>query len=80
MEQIIIELNDKAKAQMLYELLSALDFISSIKTRKGTQLKTSKKPKTESDFFTMAGLWSGREVNLTSIRKQAWPRQPYDLV
>ena len=25
------------------------------------------------DFFSMAGLWEGREVSLTSIRQKAWP-------
>ena len=27
------------------------------------------------DFFSMAGLWEGREVTLASIRQKAWPRQ-----
>ena len=27
----------------------------------------------EDDFFSLAGLWSGREVTLDSIRQKAWP-------
>jgi hypothetical protein len=76
MEQIVIELKDKAKAQMLYKLLSALDFVSSVKTSKSADIKThAKKSKEQLDFFALAGLWSDREINLESLRKQAWPRQ-----
>lgn len=27
------------------------------------------------DFFTYAGIWANRDVDLTSIRKDAWPQR-----
>jgi len=76
MEQIIIQVEDKEKAILLLELLTALDFVSSVKTshKEGTEKDTtvSEEP---SDFFSLAGLWEDREISLESIRQKAWPRQ-----
>ena len=27
----------------------------------------------ENDFFALAGLWRGRDINPASLRKKAWP-------
>lgn len=76
MEEIVVQLKDKAKAQMLSEFLMALDFVSSVKTSVEKSSKGSpKRQKKQEDFFASAGLWSNREVSLESIRKQAWPRR-----
>lgn len=76
MEEIVVQLKDKAKAQMLSEFLMALDFVSSVKTSVEKPSKVpSKRQKKEEDFFALAGLWNNREVSLESRRKQAWPRQ-----
>ena len=29
----------------------------------------------ENDFFALAGLWEGRNIELASLRKKAWPEQ-----
>ena len=76
MEEIVVQLKDKTKAQMLSEFLMALDFVSSVKTNMDHPSKvSSRRPKKQEDFFASAGLWSNREINLDSIRKRAWPRQ-----
>lgn len=76
MEEIVVQLKDKAKAQLLSEFLMALDFVSSVKTSVEKTSKVSpKRQKKEEDFFALAGLWNNREVSLASLRKQAWPRQ-----
>ena len=76
MEEIIIQLKGKAKARMLSEFLTALDFVSSVTLRGGKKSKTAaKQPKAAGDFSALAGLWGDRDVTLESIRKQAWPRQ-----
>jgi hypothetical protein len=76
MEQIIIQVKDKGKAQMLFELLTALDFVSSIKTSEteDPELSTTT-PEEPFDFFSLAGLWADRDISLESIRQKAWPRQ-----
>jgi len=76
MQEIIVQLKDKTKARLLSEFLTALDFVSSVRISGEKTTKTAvKQPKTAGDFFTLAGLWSGRDVTLESIRKRAWPRQ-----
>ena len=74
MEQIVVLIKDKAKAKMLLELLSALDFVDSVKTSVSEEVEEadSEEP---TDFFSLAGLWQGREISLESIRQKTWPRQ-----
>ncbi len=76
MEQIIIQVKDKAKAKMLLELLVALDFVNSVKTSGTEEVEQGLTgPEESSDFFSLAGLWADRDINLESIRQKAWPRQ-----
>ena len=41
-----------------------LDFAEFVKARSSQD---------EGDFFAMAGLWEGRDVDQAQLRKQAWP-------
>lgn len=71
MEQITIQVKSKQKARALIDFLKSLDFIEDISAspaalQKGSGVK-------EIDFFDLAGIWSGRELTLDSIRSQAWP-------
>jgi pheromone shutdown protein TraB len=66
MEQLLVEVKSKEKAKMLFELLSALDFVEQVKTGSVDNLTAPEEP---SDFFALAGLWAGREVSLESIRE-----------
>ena len=72
MEQIVIQVKDKKKAQALKDFLQTLDFVESVSqpglNKKGRQIKSV-------DFFSMAGLWAGREISQESIRKEAWPQR-----
>jgi hypothetical protein len=75
MEQIIIQVRDKEKAKVLFELLTALNFVDSVQTSGAEEVegKTAVREETE-DFFALAGLWQDREVTVESIREKAWPR------
>ena len=76
MEQIIIQVKDKKKAYLLRDLLSSLDFVDSIKTTEATSMEEDQLTDEKTvDFFSTAGLWGGRKIDLTSIRPKAWPRQ-----
>jgi hypothetical protein len=76
MEQIIIQVKDKKKAQLLRDLLSSLDFVDSVKTTEITAIDGGQAiEENPVDFFSVAGLWSDREIDLTSICQKAWPRQ-----
>lgn len=76
MEQIVIQVKDKKKAQMLRDLLNSLDFVDSVQITETTGIEKDQTTDEKTvDFFSMAGLWSDREIDLTSIRQKAWPRQ-----
>jgi hypothetical protein len=72
MEQIVIQVKDKKKAQALKDFLQTLDFVESVSqpwlSKKGRQTKSV-------DFFSLAGLWAGREISQESLRKEAWPQR-----
>lgn len=36
-------------------------------------LIASKSPPQDEDFFALAGLWEGRDIDLSQLREQAWP-------
>ncbi len=78
MQQIVIHIQNKKKANVLLELLNELDFIDllSVSGQKDDDEKMESPEKRE-DFFSLAGLWSGRDISVASIRKKAWPRR-YD--
>ena len=64
MEQIVIEVSDKEKADMLFKLLNSLDFIDFVSPRVGENMKTTTtvRGKNHLDFFSLAGLWKYRAV------------------
>lgn len=71
MTQLIVQLDNDEKAEMLSEMLSALTFVDSVKLMKEQgQVKND----TE-DFFSLAGLWKNRDISAESIRKEAWPER-----
>ena len=77
MHYITVEVQDHQKAQQLYAVLQALDFVTQISTddnQEGFLLREETPDRTE-EFFSYAGLWADREISVTTLRKQAWPRQ-----
>lgn len=74
MERIIVQVKDKEKAKMLSEFLAALDFVSSVETGGAGEFESDSGTAEGSlDFFSLAGLWAGRDISLGSIRQKAWP-------
>ena len=76
MEQFVVQVKDKHKAKMLLELLTSLDFVNIVKNN--LQEDKDHQPgvrKRKTDFFSFAGLWANRDINIQSIRRQAWPGQ-----
>jgi len=72
MEQIIIRIKDRKKAQTLIDFLKSLDFVESI-TEKELPGVGETETVDEKEFFAMAGLWQGRDISLKAIREKAWP-------
>jgi len=76
MEQFVVQVKDKHKARILLELLTSLDFVNIVKKN---PIKDKDHPsgvqKRKTDFFSFAGLWTNRDINIQSIRRQAWPGQ-----
>jgi len=38
-------------------------------------LIASKSPHQDEDFFALAGLWEGRDIDLNQLRGEAWPER-----
>jgi hypothetical protein len=72
MVEIIIRVSDEYKAQILRELLASLDFVEAIDSHDVEVTETITEVE-KPDFFALAGLWTDRDVDLESIRQQAWP-------
>jgi hypothetical protein len=72
MEQIVIRVKDKHKAQALVNFLETLDFVENVTDTSKTETATERAVQ-DADFFSLAGLWAGRDVTLATIRQKAWP-------
>ncbi|MBO1065124.1 MULTISPECIES: hypothetical protein [Nostocales] len=71
MQQLIIQIADKEKAQMLLKLISALDFVNSVEViEDNTNIFDD-----EQDFFSLAGIWENRNITTESIRQEAWRQE-----
>jgi len=75
MEQVTVLIPNRDKAQLLIELLHSLDFIVDIQLISEETNGRPEKSETSENFFSLAGLWSGRDVSVESLRKQAWPER-----
>ncbi|MCP4369393.1 MAG: hypothetical protein GY797_14960 [Deltaproteobacteria bacterium] len=78
MHHITVEVQNHEKAQQLYAVLQALDFVTQISSTDDKQedfLLREETPGRSEEFFSYAGLWADREISVTTPRKQAWPRQ-----
>ena len=78
MEEITIQIKDKAKAQALLKLLKTLDFVENIRQ---TELPVADAKETKDDefFFSLAGVWADRDITLSSIRQEAWQKEKSPL-
>ncbi|MBI2416499.1 MAG: hypothetical protein HYV28_01055 [Ignavibacteriales bacterium] len=68
MDKILIEVNDPGKRQILLEFLKQLNFL----TISEPKIKTGRKKNVLRDLY---GIWEGRDINLSEIRKSAWKRR-----
>lgn len=74
MTQIILEIDDDAHAALMMELLGALAFVRAAKIIP-TPLESKEESDPPGDFFSLAGIWEGREVSKETIRECAWPER-----
>jgi len=72
MEQITIRIKDRKKAQTLLDFLKSLDFVESV-IEKNISTEMPANAASEKEFFALAGLWTGRDISLKTLREQAWP-------
>jgi len=74
MTQIILEVDDDAHAALMMELLGALTFVRAVKAIPAP-LESKEECDEPGDFFSLAGIWEGREVAKATIRERAWPER-----
>ncbi len=75
MEQIIIRVRDHKKADTLLKFLKTLDYVDNVVHANLPQVNGTEKT-SDADFFSLAGIWAGRDLSQESLRKQAWPERP----
>ncbi|MFZ4555129.1 MAG: hypothetical protein ACOYN8_01960 [Pseudanabaena sp.] len=68
MNQLIVQIVDKNKAEMLSKFLTALDFVKSVEIQEQRETEINN----DQDFFALAGLWKERTFTAETIRQQAW--------
>jgi hypothetical protein len=70
-ERIVIQVKDEQKTQALMDFLHTLDYVETIAN---PDLPTAgkRKPAQDVDFFSLSGIWAGRDINLDTIRQKAW--------
>jgi len=74
MTRIILEIDDDAHAALMMELLGALTFVRAVKAIPAP-LADAGEVDAAGDFFSLAGIWEGREVSKGAIRQRAWPER-----
>ena len=67
MEQITIYVQNQEKAKHLVEIIQSLDFVNDVQT-----IKFPPPQKLDADFFSLAGLWTDRDISLKNLRQKAW--------
>lgn len=79
MEQIVVHIKDESKIELLIGLLTSLDFVDTVDTvidgGETADVKRKIDENSAADFFNLAGLWSGRDIDVDALRHLAWPRQ-----
>ncbi|MBF0229404.1 MAG: hypothetical protein HQK63_07415 [Desulfamplus sp.] len=73
--EVIVRIDDYEKALKFMEFLTTLDFVKGIKTFDNSHPKAVEQTSdTEiwDNFFSLAGLWENRNINIENLRKQAW--------
>ena len=68
MEQVTVLIPNRDKAQLLIELLHSLDFITDIQLISVEANGQNVQSTTDESLFSLAGIWSDRNVSAESIR------------
>ena len=74
MQQIIIKIRARKKADALRNFLKTLDYVESVSSLDYPETRPTSQAD-EAAFFALAGLWAGRDVTAESLRKKAWPER-----
>jgi hypothetical protein len=60
-------------AERVYEIMQGLPEDKAAEILDFAEFVKARENQNESDFFSMAGLWEGRNIDQAQLRKQAWP-------
>jgi hypothetical protein len=62
-------------ADRVYEIMRKLPESKAIEVLNFAESIQAQSETDENDFFALAGLWEGRNIDPASLRKKAWPEQ-----
>ena len=60
-------------AERVYEIVRSLPEPKAAKVLRFAESVQADTEPDDHDFFALAGLWEGRDIELSSLRKKAWP-------
>jgi hypothetical protein len=69
MESVQLYVSNKEQVDLLYKLLSHLDFVKFSSNKKKSKIKSS-----NHTIFDSVGLWENREITQETLRAKAWKR------
>lgn len=72
MESVQLYVNSKEQVDLLYQILSHLDFVKFSSNKRKTTSKTS-----NHTIFDSVGLWENRDITQESLRAKAWNNFQY---
>ena len=76
MKRVSVTVKNNDELNVLLKLLKSQDLDVDIQVDEREEKDIQQRLTTEdADFFSLAGIWAGRGVNVYSIRRIAWPRQ-----
>ena len=70
MDNIVLEITDPSKRQLLLSLLAELDFVR-VQEQSADYILDLSQPNSNS-IFDAVGIWRDREVDAEKLRKAAW--------
>jgi hypothetical protein len=69
---ITLDIKNESMKDSFLNFIGTLDYID-IKSNDTTKLSNDKQPK-QNKFNEFAGMWQDRDIDINSIRKEAWKK------
>jgi len=73
MSEIVVHIQDRTKIGFLVELLTSFDVVDGVDA--SHEISSDVVNNDSSDFFSLAGIWYDRDIDIETLRSQGWSRR-----